>query len=243
MYFAHTSSRTISSSMDCDLAITRNSGFFSSVAASMVASIIASRRSRPLLRTQCGRCEYMSASMFGSSRSSSIVFLKYFGSPRAMFISSGFFTLCPDIGVKAPSPRTVASERWGTLRPSLSAASVIVTLPPPAPPTIATFGPLGRDNFSRADMVQMRSSFVFTEIMPVCLHSASHISREPAIEAVCELTAREPPSVRPPFHKTSGFLGLISFAISKRARPSLAPSRYMPMISVSSSSARYRKKS
>ena len=58
-------------------------------------------------------------------------------------------------------------------------------------------------------------------------------------EAVAPASA----SVRPPFHTTTGLMPEAALILSNRARLSLGPSRYRPMISVLGSMARYSRKS
>ena len=80
-----------------------------------------------------------------------------------------------------------------------------------------------------------------TSSIPACLHMAENTSSEPAREPVCEFAATVPAGVRPPLIMTIGLCGVILRAVSMSFLPSLAPSIYDRMTSVSGSVMKYSK--
>ena len=96
---------------------------------------------------------------------------------------------------------------------------------------------------SKAARQSKKASESWTRSMPVRRQTASNTASDPASDPVCEAIACAPASVRPDFTTTTGLLVLALAAAFVKRSPSMIPSRYMPMVVVSSSSARYSSRS
>src|SRR4030042_7031509 len=77
--------------------------------------------------------------------------------------------------------------------------SVMVTAPPPAPPSTAPFLPCGRGSRISVVRVTAMSSREWTQIRPACRHMAFQSSGDPASEAVWDWVAREAAFGHPAF--------------------------------------------
>ena len=103
----------------------------------------------------------------------------------------------------------------------------------------ATRGPFGSGRYWNATAQSTTSATLVTLTMPVCLNMAFHTLADPASAPVCEAAARAPCSLRPPFHRMTGFRRATSRATSKKRRPSLTPSMYATIVLVCSSWPKY----
>ncbi len=107
-------------------------------------------------------------------------------------------------GRKARSAVTVSSVSSGTSSPWLSQASDAMIPGPPALVTIPTRGPRATGWVASSMATSNSSSMVSVRITPLCRHSASTATSEPAREPVCDDAARRPARVRPLFTATIG---------------------------------------
>ena len=96
--------------------------------------------------------------------------------------------------------------------------------------------PVGRFALSSSFITSMVSSRLFVVMAPHWRIIPSQTAWGAASEPVCDIVARAPASVWPPFQTMTGLRLQASRSVSKKRRPSFTPSTYMPMTSVSSSS-------
>ncbi len=146
-------------------------------------------------------------------------------------------------GITSASFLSVAGFSSGRTMPYSSAASVAATQPMPVMENTPMRFPRGRGSFSKADKVSKNASGLCVRTRPVLRQTASNTASDPASEPVCDATAAAPASLRPAFITTTGFFLLAFSAALMKRRPSITPSRYMPTVRVTQSSARYSRRS
>ena len=146
-------------------------------------------------------------------------------------------------GITSPSFLRVAGLKRGRTMPYSSAASVAATQPMPVMENAPMRFPRGKGSVSKADNVSKKASGLCVRTRPVLRQTALNTASDPASDPVCEAMAAAPASLLPAFMTTTGFLlEALSAALMKR-RPSITPSRYMPMVKVAGSSVRYSRRS
>ncbi len=84
----------------------------------------------------------------------------------------------------------------------------------------------------------MVSSRLVAITAPAWRTIASKTARGAASEPVCDIVARAPASVTPPFQTTTGLIEAARRSERTKRSPSFTPSMYMAMTFVSASSAR-----
>ena len=119
------------------------------------------------------------------------------------------------------------------VNPCLAKASAAATDWPPVRAMMPMRSPVEGAMYRRPFSTSTISSRLLTLIAPACRTRDSQTVFSVAREAVCEETARAPSAVCPPFQMTTGLRLHTSLRTSKKRRPSLTPSTYMPTILVS----------
>ncbi len=140
-------------------------------------------------------------------------------------LSTGLATF-RNSGIQVCSSACFPDESVGSESPAAVARSAKCA---PVPPEIEyTATPSARGGLARANRaaVSWSSSRPSTRTTPNCRIAASTTRSAPVSLPVCEAAASEPASVRPTFTATTGTLARAAWsAASRKARPSLSPSR------------------
>ena len=154
-------------------------------------------------------------------------------------MSSGFWKLPPMMLKKLDNSSYDCSLSRPTSNPSPTNASVIETDCPPVIAIRAIRLPVEGLASSSTFTASTVSSRLFVEIAPHCRMIPRQTAWGEASEPVCDIVARAPASVWPPFHTTTGLRAVAARSAFTKRGPSFTPSTYIAMTSVSGSSVRY----
>ena len=142
------------------------------------------------------------------------------------------------------SLRCVSAVSCGSAMPCFSACSIMSVPEPPEIEYMHTLGPVFFASFANNVAVSSSSSRSPTRVTACCANNPFTTASLPVRWPVCDVAMRAPASVSPIFSITTGLSFSFAACNATRSRSAdLKPSTYAPITCVSSSYAKYSRKS